>query len=551
MSLRYLSGKLFAKMFRGGAARLHSKAEDVNQLNVFPVPDGDTGDNMSMTMDGGVDAIRSDEGGDSLASISKKVARGMLHGARGNSGVILSQFFAGIASSFEGCDKADVKTVGRALEIGVKKAYSAVLTPTEGTILTVIREAVRYAVSRIDDESSIETLFHDLLSEMGNSLRRTPELLDVLREAGVVDSGGAGLLYIMEGFNQILDGVVPDGMDQYNMARSADASPDLSLFGEDTELTYGYCTELLLRLQPKKTDLVPFSEESLNAFLQSVGDSAVCFRDGSIVKLHVHTKDPEKVLSFCHDFGEFLTVKIENMTLQHHEASAGTPVKRTARQRYGTVAVASGAGIQALFKSLGADYVINGGQTMNPSSEDFLDAFDEVNAEVIFVLPNNSNVILAARQAAEICEYSRVYVLESRTLGDGYAALSNLNYEPDDPQQVVDEMNRAMEDVTTCLVSTAVRDATFNSVKVREGDYIGFTGKTILAADRDRLTVVRSLLDGMDLTGKYALTVFSGRDADPETDRLLQKYVEENWPDLTLYPVDGGQTVYDYILVAE
>ena len=552
MGLRILDGKLFARMFKGGAAFLHSKKDTVNKLNVFPVPDGDTGDNMSMTMEGGVNAVESDAKEESLGKVSGDLAKGMLLGARGNSGVILSQLFAGMAKVFDGCPAADVATVGEALKVGVKQAYSAVVTPTEGTILTVARESVDYAVSRIDSESTIESLFNDLTYEMNNSLKRTPELLKVLAEAGVIDSGGAGLFYIMEGFTKVLGGMRPEEIDSYGAEEKKSDDVDFSAFDENSDLEFGYCTELLIRLQNKKTNPATFDVVIITDFLRTVGDSIVCFKQGSIVKVHVHTKTPEKVLEFCRKFGEFLKVKIENMSLQHNETVAvEAEMKKKSRVKYATVAVASGEGIEKLFTELGADFVIKGGQTMNPSAEDFIRAFDRVNADCIFVLPNNGNVVLSAKQAANIYEGSRVVVLNSTTLGDGYAALSAINYEPDDPDAIADEMNGAMKNVVTCMLTTAIRDTTLNSVEVHTGDYIGFIGKRMLTSDPDLICACRSVLSEMGLDEKFALTVFAGAGTSEEDNAELERHVNETYPDIEVYLVDGGQEVYNYILIAE
>ena len=551
MGLRILDGKLFARMFKGGAAFLHSKKDTVNKLNVFPVPDGDTGDNMSMTMEGGVNAVESDAKEESLGKVSGDLAKGMLLGARGNSGVILSQLFAGMAKVFDGCPAADVATVGEALKVGVKQAYSAVVTPTEGTILTVAREAVDYAVSRITPDSTIESLFDDLSFEMNNSLKRTPELLSILAEAGVIDSGGAGLVYIMEGFNKVLGGMRPEEIDSYESAPAKNADVDFSAFTEDSVLEFGYCTELLLRLQNSKTDVKSFDVKTVTDFLETIGNSIVCFKQDSIVKIHVHTKTPDAVLAFCRQYGEFLTVKIENMSLQHNETIAEEAHEKKKRAKYATVAVASGEGIIKLFYDLGADYVIKGGQTMNPSAEDFIKAFDEVNADCIFVLPDNGNVVLSAKQAANIYEASRIIVLGATTLGDGYAALSAINYEPDDPDVIAETFNEAMKNVVTCMLTRAIRDTTLSSVAVHTGDYIGFIGKKMLASKPDLMAACRAVLKGMELEDKFALTVFAGGAATEKSNGELQRIIEESYPDIEVYFVHGGQDVYNYILIAE
>ena len=557
MASRFLDGKLFARMFKGGAAFLRTKADIVNELNVFPVPDGDTGDNMSMTMEGGVAAVDTSEHEDesSLGQVCELVAHGMLLGARGNSGVILSQLFAGMAKVFDGRDNADVNTLGEALKVGVKQAYSAVVTPTEGTILTVARESVDYACSRITEDSTVESFFDDLNSEMNNSLQRTPELLEVLREAGVVDSGGAGLVYIMEGFNKVLGGLKPEEIGELSDTGAKAPAPqiDFSAFTEDSELEFGYCTELLLRLQNKKTNPESFDVVIITDFLRTVGDSIVCFKQGSIVKIHVHTFTPDKVLSFCRQFGEFLTVKIENMSVQHNETvpEEGHVKTQKSRGKYAAVAVASGEGIIKIFTELGADYIIKGGQTMNPSAEDFINAFDEVNADNIYVLPNNGNIIMAANQAASIYDKSKVYVLDSHSLGDGYAVLSALNYELGDPDLIAEELNEAMDYVVTCMITTAVRDATINNVEIHTGDYIGFAGKTMMTAQPDCLSACEAVLPQLGLEEKFALTLFTGANADKGDLEILEKYIGDNYPDIEVFKVDGGQEVYDYIIVAE
>jgi len=331
---KFLDGEMFANMVRGGAAQLRSNAEEVNNLNVFPVPDGDTGDNMRMTMEGGVAALDRVQT-NNLADAAQKLSQGMLLGARGNSGVILSQFFAGLTRGFAKHRRANAQAVGAALQEGVKQAYASVITPTEGTILTVAREAVQYAVSRISEASTITSLISDLIKEMYNSLQRTPDLLPALKEAGVVDSGGAGLLYIMQGFYKILIGEEIDGGNA-RIVQLQQPEVDFSAFGPDSEMTYGYCTELLLQLLNHKTDAEAFDVKTVTEYLQTVGDSIVAFKTGTIVKLHVHTMTPDAVLQFCRQYGEFLSVKIENMSVQHnHTVTADLPAMQdspTARE---------------------------------------------------------------------------------------------------------------------------------------------------------------------------------------------------------------------------
>lgn len=546
---------MFASMVRGGAAQLRSNAAVVNNLNVFPVPDGDTGDNMSMTIEGGVAAIDGIQS-DSLADVTKKLSEGMLLGARGNSGVILSQFFAGLTKGFAKHQKANAQVVGAAMQEGVKQAYASVITPTEGTILTVAREAVEYAVSRLTEHSTLVTLFSDLIKEMYNSLQRTPDLLAALKEAGVIDSGGAGLFYIMQGFYKILIG---EEIDDSALPTPGKApAVDFSAFGPDSEMVYGYCTELLLQLQSSKVDVEAFDEKIIVNFLKTVGDSIVAFKTGTIIKLHVHTMTPEKVLAFCRQFGEFLTMKIENMSVQHsstviEEDSGKTDTKNTARplREHGTVAVASGDGLEDLFRKLGVDEVVRGGQTNNPSAKDFLDAFERVHAKNIYVFPNNGNIIMAAKQAGQLYTDGKVHVIESRDLGQGYAAISSLNFETDDPAQITEALTEAMSAVTTGYISTSIRDAELGGVHIECGDYIGFVGKEMKVSRKDKVGAATELLEKMGIAERYLITTFVGTDALTEDITELESWVAENYPDVEFYTADGGQEVYPFIFVVE
>ena len=560
--LKYLGGLLLAKMAFGGAARLRSNADEVNKLNVFPVPDGDTGDNMRMTVESGIAAIENLDS-DDLSEVMKVLSHGMLLGARGNSGVILSQFFAGISKGLAGTKKADPAILGHALELGVKQAYTSVMTPTEGTILTVAREAVEYAVERITPQSTLRSFFADLVGEMHASVDRTPEILSVLKEAGVVDSGGAGLYYIMDGFNRVLNGEEVSQVEEAAPQTTAKPAIDFSAFGPDSVMTYGYCTEMLVQLQNSKVDVESFDIEALKEFLGSIGDSVVAFKTESIVKLHVHTFTPEKVLAHCHTFGEFLTIKIENMTLQHTESTeevsfvinTDTPVESAPAaemKQYGVVAVSNGEGISALLKELGTDEVVPGGQTQNPSTNDFLDAFSRVHAEHIFVFPNNGNIVMAARQAASLYEDATVHVIPSKNIGTGYVGISSIDFENPDPQAVIAQVEAAMQRVTAGYISPSIRDADMNGVHIHKGDTIGIIEKEIVVSEADMMTatnkLAKQLLDGPD---KFMLTVFTGKDATAENQAALSEHLTESCPSAEVYFIDGGQEIYPFIFVAE
>lgn len=563
LNIKYLGGFLLSKMARGGAKQLRSNADEVNKLNVFPVPDGDTGDNMRMTIESGIAAIENIDS-DDLAEVMKTLSHGMLLGARGNSGVILSQFFAGMAKGLEKSDKADPKTFGNALELGVKQAYSSVMTPTEGTILTVAREAVEYAVGNLTPKSTIRTLFADLVKEMHASLDRTPEILSVLKEAGVVDSGGAGLLYIMEGFNRVLNGeeITDDGESYYSSNKAA-AGVNFA-FNADSEMTYGYCTELLLQLQNSKTDVDAFDIDMLREFLSGVGDSVVAFKTGSIVKLHVHTFTPEKVLEFCRKYGEFLTVKIENMSVQHteldqkdEEASGKANATETVdvsvpKKKYGVVAVTNGPGIENLFREIGTDEIICGGQTHNPSTSDFLEAFEKISAEYIFVFPNNSNIFMAAQQAGDLYEKAQIKVIPSKNIGTGYVAISSADFENPDVDAIVTEMETAMQRVTAAYVSPSIRDADMNGVHINNGDTIGIINKEIVVSEGNKMTATCKLASMLlEQPEKFMLTVFSGEDTNESEKNELTEYLGDKYPDAEVYFIDGGQEIYPYIFVAE
>ncbi|MBQ4116751.1 MAG: DAK2 domain-containing protein [Clostridia bacterium] len=561
--LKSIGGALLKKMALGGAARLRSKSDEVNKLNVFPVPDGDTGDNMRMTIESGIAAVENMDS-DDIAAVMKAISHGMLLGARGNSGVILSQFFSGLSKGLDKSKKANVVTMGEALKKGVEQAYASVMNPSEGTILTVARESVEYAVNRITPQSTIRSLFGDLVKEMYASLERTPEALAVLKEAGVVDSGGAGLFYIMDGFNRVLNGEQVNSESTMEFAKitaETVAPPINSDFGPDSVMEYGYCTELLIQLMNAKTDVENFDIEPLKTFLGEIGNSVVCFKTESIVKLHVHTMTPEQVLEYCRGFGEFITIKIENMSLQHTETQdspeAETTVKnesvnKAPEKKYGIVAVTNGPGVEALFKELGTDEIVQGGQTQNPSTNDFLDAFEKVSAEHIFVFPNNGNIIMAATQAAEIYDKAQVHVIPSKNIGTGYVAVSSAELSNDNVDAIIEDMMKAMKRVTAGYVSPSIRDADMNGVHINKGDTIGIIEKEIVVSEPDRLEAAKLLVSMLlSADGKFMITAFTGKDSDADECMALETYIKEVHPSVEIYFVDGGQEVYPYIFVAE
>ena len=560
MADKFLDGILWAALIANGTANLGIHAEEINNLNVFPIPDGDTGSNMLLTMTGGKNADTAEI--KNLSTAATLISKGMLLSARGNSGVILSQFFDGISAGFDGLETADVTQIGNAFKEGVKHAYNAVMQPVEGTILTVVKDATEYACSMNAD--TILEFVENFIVEAKLSLERTPNLLPVLKKAGVVDSGGAGLIYIMEGMMQLLRGEKTHFQDVHSSS-AAGSTPsikqlDLDKFTSDSVLEFGYCTELLLRLQNAKTNVEAFSVETIKNYLETIGDSIVAFKTGSIIKIHVHTKTPDKVLAFCQQYGEFLTIKIENMSLQHNNLDENKkdegfkiPTVKVEEETkdYGVVAVASGKGIKQMFLNNGADVIVDGGQSMNPSAENFIDAFNEVNAKTIFVFPNNSNVILAAKQAAKMYDKAEVHVLESRSIGEGYAALTMMDTSSADTNQIIEDLKMAMEGVSTYYISHCVRDAEMDGVTLRAGDYIGFLEKKILVASTERKKTTMQTIEAMDFTDHEVCLFIRGADSTSYEAEELKKYLELKHPGVEIYTVDGGQDIYSYILIVE
>ncbi|MBO4563588.1 MAG: DAK2 domain-containing protein [Clostridia bacterium] len=550
METKTLNGELFANMVGGGAARLNSNRVTVNELNVFPIPDGDTGDNMFMTIDSGFSAVAG-EADEALGQTAERISKGMLLGARGNSGVILSRIFAGIAQGLKGIDGADVRTFAQAMEKGVAESYSAVQTPVEGTILTVYSDAVRVANSRIEDDTDFETYFENFLAELRASLDRTPELLDVLREAGVVDSGGAGFVYIAEGMQDALRGA---RFAQGGAAPEKAAKVDVSTLTEDSAFDFGYCTEFLLRLRTEKVgEVSAFNEKPLFDWLESNGESVVAFRDGSIIKVHIHSMTPELILAHCHEYGEFLTLKIENMMLQHNESTVRNNYSKPKkpRKKFGIVAVAAGEGIRETFLNLGADAVVDGGQSMNPSAESFLEAFSEVNADSILVYPNNSNIILTAKQAASLFGGAEVRVIPSRSIGECYAALSLLDISSGDIDEIERSSIEIMGSVVTGTVSKACRNTERDGVCVREGDYIGFSGGTIYSDAPTAFEAAEGLISALSADDYGILMIVCGKDADTAEATALRDALQKAHPMTEAILLDGGQPIYDYIFILE
>lgn len=537
-----LGGELFLNMLKQGCARLGSNRKEINDLNVFPIPDGDTGDNMTLTIESGF-AQASQLKGATLGEIASAASSGMLMGARGNSGVILSRIFSGFAKSLAGKEGIGTKGFADAMQAAVEEAYGSVSKPVEGTILTVVREGTESALPFSSD--TLETYMARLLQGMEISLEKTPEKLQVLKEAGVVDSGGAGLLQIFYGFQDALLGIT----NKYESASDAAKKPavDFSLFNEDTELKFGYCTEFLLRLLRSKVDLDTFDEKEIEDYILSSGDSVVFFREGTIIKVHVHTKTPGDIISHCQRWGEFLTIKIENMTLQHNHSSFAAK-KPEKKKDFGLVTVASGQGLASAFTEAGADFVVEGGQTMNPSVADFVAAFDKVAASTIFVFPNNSNIVMTARQAAEVYQAADVRVIPTRDPGAGYVAIASFDPAAGDASGIEQALCEVASGVVCGMVSTSIRDTVKDGVEVSKGGFIGFRDSEILSSASSRNEAAEALCRALDASSHDVVVVFTGADAAIDAD-ALQASLESAFPTTEFMFREGGQTVFDYILI--
>ena len=546
-SSELIDGKQYARMLYGGAALLSAHADEINDLNVFPVPDGDTGTNMAKTIEGGLLEINADKD-ESIGSLSNHFAHGILLGARGNSGVILSQIFSGISEELSQYDKVGAAELAAAYRNGIKKSYSAVQNPTEGTILTVFRESTEYAASNIDESSTVEDFFRLHIEEAKRSLASTKEILPVLAEADVVDSGGAGYLYIALGMYEALTGKLSDI--NFNISQETAPKIDIDSFTRDSILEFGYCTEFLIRLTTNKVDPDTFDMARIHAVLDELhGESVVAYKTDDVVKVHVHTFAPGEVLTRMQEFGEFLTVKIENMSVSHSETEK--PKKKKSSKKFEVLAVASGSGICALFSDMGADGIINGGQTSNPSIEEFVKAFDECEAEDIIVLPNNKNVILAANQAAEIYDKARIHVIKTRSLMEGFSALSVVSAGVEDIDSLIESINRAASGVVGCEITKAVRNVTLHGKNISEGDYISISGGEITSVSDTAEGAFSEFLKAQGAEDYELITVFTGSNVSPEQADEIAELIESEYGDLELTIYESGQDVYDYMIALE
>ncbi|UTT41832.1 DAK2 domain-containing protein [Exiguobacterium aurantiacum] len=563
MGLKRLDGLVFANMVANGAANLSQNADYVDSLNVFPVPDGDTGTNMNLTMTSGAKEVAA-LGSANIADVSSKFARGLLMGARGNSGVILSQLFRGFGKAIEG--KTEVSTVdfAEALKRGVDTAYKAVMKPVEGTILTVAREAADEALRASESTSDFNEFMERVIVEAKASLERTPDLLPVLKEVGVVDSGGQGLLVIYEGFLASLEGKELEKphapvMDLLIEAEHHAHAAQGFMSTEDIE--FGYCTEIMVRFQDEKLKDAPFNEDTFRNELSELGDSLLVVADEELLKVHVHVETPGDVITKGQRYGELVAVKIENMRQQHstileeehganqHGVQTAAPTAPKAKAPYAIVTVAMGEGVSDLFRSLGAAHVIEGGQTMNPSTEDIVKAIEAANADHVFIFPNNSNIIMAAEQAASVAPCG-VSVIPTKTVPQGLAAAIAFNPEADvDTNENV--MKTAASTVKSGQVTYAVRDTSIDGVEIRKDDHMAIAEKKIVASSASSLEAAKRLVDALVDADDEIITILTGEGSSAEDVEALSAYIESKNDEIEIEVHDGKQPLYSYIFSVE
>ncbi|MCW4357735.1 DAK2 domain-containing protein [Bacillus altitudinis] len=557
MSIRNLGGRSFAKMILAGAHHLSQNAQIVDALNVFPVPDGDTGTNMNLSMTSGAKAVE-ETNTDHIGKVGVALSKGLLMGARGNSGVILSQLFRGFSKNIEQKETIDAKEFALALQAGVDTAYKAVMKPIEGTILTVAKDAAKKAVAVSATEDQIDRVLELTIEEARASLDRTPDLLPVLKEVGVVDSGGKGLLCVYQGFLASLRGeeLPPKTASLPTLKElvSAEHHKSAQSHMNTEDIEFGYCTEFMVKFEEDKQS---FDENAFREELSEFGDSLLVVSDDTLAKVHIHAEQPGDVLSYAQRYGSLINMKIENMREQHSsivneekDHSPATPKATAAeKQRFGVVSVVMGEGIADLFKSIGASVVIEGGQTMNPSTEDIVKAIDSIHAETVFILPNNSNIVMAAKQAATVSS-REVVVIPTKTVPQGMSALLSLNEAASNEDNEA-AMLEAIDHVKSGQITFAVRDTQIDGIDIAKGDYMGlYNGKITLTA-KNQLDAAKELLTQMVTEDDEIVTIIKGEDASSDEMEALEAYIEETFEDVEVEVHDGKQPLYSYILAVE
>ena len=558
MAVNTIDAKMLAKMFLAGAKNLESKKEWINELNVFPVPDGDTGTNMTLTiMSAAKDVAAMNANNDlDMKSLAKAISSGSLRGARGNSGVILSQLFRGFTKAIRDYDTIDIPLLAEACEKAVETAYKAVMKPKEGTILTVAKSASLKARELADaGETDLEKYIGDIIERADYVLSQTPEMLPVLKQAGVVDSGGQGLMQVLKGaYEAFLGKEIDWTVTETAAPAGAPFAGSQETVLEESDIKFGYCTEFIIMLS--KTFNIK-QEMDFKAYLESIGDSIVVVADDDVVKVHVHTNDPGLAIQKALKYGALSNMKIDNMRLEHHEKvvkmaqkeqqEAAAPAEKKAAA---FIAVSVGEGINAILKDLGVDYIIEGGQTMNPSTEDVLNAIEKVNAETVYVLPNNKNIILAANQAKYMTEDKKIVVIPTKTIAQGITAV--INYVPDlSPEENEAAMTEAIETVRTGEVTYAVRDTVIDDHEIHQGDYMGIGDAGILAVGQAIETVTKDMIDSMMDENMELISIYYGQETKEEDAAALRDKVAEKYPACDVELQYGGQPIYYYIVSAE
>ena len=539
--VQYIEGKMLRDMFVSGANNLQNHKDLVDKLNVFPVPDGDTGTNMSLTISYAMKELSKVEN-DSITDIGKSLSKGSLMGARGNSGVILSQIIRGFTKSIEGKSELNTTDLANAFKNGSDTAYKAVIKPIEGTILTVVRESGEYAIKAAKKEQDILTFLELVIKEANASLERTPELLKNLKDAGVVDSGGKGLVLIYEGMYQALKGS-PIVANEGGQTESVSVStPQESINPED--IKFAYCTEFILESN-KITD------DKIRDIMLPYGDSLAVVGDEGVIKVHVHTNEPGSVLQEALKHGQLVTIKIENMKVQHENIviENQAAVSQEPAKEFGFIATSMGDGLANIFRDFGVDHIIEGGQTMNPSTEDFMKAIDEINAENIFILPNNSNIIMAANQAKALSE-KNIIVIPSKTVSQGFSALVGFNGEAS-AQENEEAMIECLGLVKSGQVTYAVRDTVMNDIDVKEGNYIGIGEGKLLSAGENKEEITLGLIEKLADEDTAIITLFYGEDVTEEEANQFKEQVEEKYEDIDVELYYGGQPLYYYLISVE
>ena len=565
MEITSINSKLLARMFLAGAKNLDSKKDWINELNVFPVPDGDTGTNMTMTIMSAAKEVSSLTN-PTMAELAKAISSGSLRGARGNSGVILSQLFRGFCKVIKEYDEIDVTILCEACQKAVETAYKAVMKPKEGTILTVAKGAAEKALELSDDTEDVVTFVEEVIKQAEYVLDQTPEMLPVLKQAGVVDSGGQGLVQVLKG---AYDALIGKEIDYTIEGASTGAAPAKISAETEAEIKFGYCTEFIIVLNAPMSDN---EEHAYKAFLESIGDSIVVVADDEIVKTHVHTNDPGLALQKALTFGSLSKIKIDNMREEHQEKLIKDSQKLAAQQKaeeeayeaaqaeektnnmpakeMGFVSVSIGEGMNEVFRGLGVDYLIEGGQTMNPSTEDMLNAIEHVNAKTVFILPNNKNIIMAANQAVDLVEDKQIIVIPTKTIPQGITAL--VNYIPDhSAEENKEQMMAEIENVKTGQVTYAVRDTEIDGKTIKQNDFMGIGDKSILSVGTDLRATTLEMVDAMVDEDSAIVSIYFGSDSDEDSANELAAAIEDKYPGVEVEVNDGGQPIYYYVISVE